>query len=98
MLVTGSRIWTKVVYLILVFTAVTAHCHAMKEKSVNKRLQELATTAGISIEYLTNTKQITTLEKFAELIILEAADIATVNQHQWHCPGTYIKQHFGIEP
>jgi hypothetical protein len=35
--------------------------------------------------------------KFAELIIREAADIATMNQHQWHCPGTYVLKHFGID-
>jgi hypothetical protein len=36
-------------------------------------------------------------KKFAELIIREAADIATMNQHQWHCPGTYVLKHFGID-
>ena len=79
------------VYLILVFTAVTAHCHAMKEKSVNERLQELATTAGISLEYLTNTKQITTLETFAELIVKECARVAGRDV------GHFVLEHFGVE-
>ncbi len=36
-------------------------------------------------------------EKFAELIIREAADIATINAHQWHSPGRFVLTHFGIE-
>ena len=37
------------------------------------------------------------LEKFAELIIREAAVIATINAHQWHSPGRFVLTHFGVE-
>ncbi len=36
-------------------------------------------------------------EKFAELIIQECADVATVNQYQAFTPGHYVKKHFGVE-
>ena len=36
-------------------------------------------------------------EKFAELIVKECADIATINAHQWASPGTYVLKHFGVE-
>ena len=37
------------------------------------------------------------LEKFAELIVRECADVATINAHQWASPGTYVLKHFGVE-
>jgi hypothetical protein len=36
-------------------------------------------------------------EKFAELIVRECADIATINSNQWHSAGTYVLKHFGVE-
>jgi len=36
-------------------------------------------------------------EKFAELIVRECADIATINQHEWHSAGSYVLKHFGVE-
>jgi hypothetical protein len=36
-------------------------------------------------------------ELFAELIVRECADIATINQHQWHSAGSYVLKHFGFE-
>ena len=36
-------------------------------------------------------------EKFAELIVRECADVATINAHQWASPGTYVLKHFGVE-
>ena len=36
-------------------------------------------------------------QKFAELIIRECAEIATINAHQWQTPGTYILKHFEVE-
>ena len=73
---------------------------------MNLRIQELATTAGISLEYLTNTKQITTLEEFAELIVQECiwalwteecrtSDLAS---EEYTRGSNKIKEHFGIEP
>ena len=42
---------------------------------MNERIRELATEVGISVEYLTNTKQIVLIEKFAELIVRECLNI-----------------------
>jgi hypothetical protein len=36
-------------------------------------------------------------EKFAELIVRECADIATMNQHGWASAGSYVLEHFGVE-
>jgi len=36
-------------------------------------------------------------EKFAELIVRECADIATMNQFQWDSAGGYVLKHFGVE-
>ena len=36
-------------------------------------------------------------EKFAQLIVRECADVATINAHQWASPGTYVLKHFGVE-
>ena len=37
------------------------------------------------------------VQKFAELIIRECADIADMNQFQHDSVGKYIKNHFGVE-
>jgi hypothetical protein len=68
---------------------------------MNERFRELATEVGISTEYLTNTKQIVLIEKFAELIVRECADI--VKETRWMIQPSQeqiarsIKQHFGVE-
>ena len=36
-------------------------------------------------------------DKFAQLIVQECADIATMNQHQWASAGSYVLKHFGVE-
>ena len=41
---------------------------------MNERVKELATEVGISVDYLTNTKQFGLIEKFAELIVRECLD------------------------
>ena len=38
---------------------------------MNERIKELATEVGISVEYLTNTKQWTLIEALTELIVRE---------------------------
>ncbi len=38
---------------------------------MNEKIKGIMTEAGISVEYVTNTKQIVILEKFGELIIQE---------------------------
>ena len=35
-------------------------------------------------------------EKFAELIVRECADIASINAHQYQPPGDYVLKHFGV--
>ena len=36
-------------------------------------------------------------ERFAQLIVRECADIATINQHQYNSVGDYVLKHFGVE-
>jgi len=67
---------------------------------MNQRLKELATEVGISVEYLTNTKQIVLLEKFAELIIEECGVALHPMLRDMVSRGQafdLIKQHFGVE-
>jgi len=72
---------------------------------MNQRIEKLATEVGMSVEYLTNTKQIVLLEKFAELIVTEC--INTVNKRYMgdnnredmevrRCVED-LKKHFGVE-
>ncbi len=35
--------------------------------------------------------------KFAELIVKECADVATINQFQYDAVGNYVLKHFGVE-
>ena len=35
-------------------------------------------------------------EKFAQLVVRECADVATINAHQWATPGTYVLKHFKL--
>ena len=59
---------------------------------MNQRIKELANEVGISVEYLTNTKQLELLEKLSELIIKECAEICLeANDHK------NILRHFGIK-
>ena len=66
---------------------------------MNERIRELASEVGISVEYLTNTKQIVLIEKFAELIVRECAEVSK-NYAGGSMPlsiAVAIKQHFGVE-
>jgi hypothetical protein len=36
-------------------------------------------------------------KKFAELIVRECADIASINAHQYQPPGDFVLKHFGVE-
>jgi hypothetical protein len=71
---------------------------------MNERIKELAEQASLEFDddlalepepvyYITQKE----LEKFAELIIKECADIATMNQYQSYTPGHYVLKHFGVE-
>jgi hypothetical protein len=66
---------------------------------MNKRIIELAEQAGSTHKQNLGVYQFYTheLEKFAESIIRECADIATINQYQSYTPGHYVLKHFGVE-
>ncbi len=74
---------------------------------MNERIKELAEQAGLEFDefdddlalepepiYFITQKS---LEKFAELIVKECADIATMNQYQSYTPGHYVLKHFEVE-
>jgi hypothetical protein len=61
---------------------------------MNDRIKQLALQAGGSHYPEVNSMQ---LEKFAELLIRECADIATMNQFQWDSAGGYVLKHFEVE-
>ena len=73
---------------------------------MNDRINILAEQAGFYVsesrlEILapdSTTDNVTeALREFAELIVRECADIATINQHEWHSAGSYVLKHFGFE-
>ena len=69
---------------------------------MNERIKQLARQANIGLfedksfgwNVIAGTDQ--HLEKFAELIVRECADVATINAHQWATPGTYVLNHFKL--
>jgi hypothetical protein len=67
---------------------------------MNPRIRELREQA---MEWVPNmadpdTKiRLLNAEKFAELIVRECADVATINQYQAFTSGYYVKKHFGVE-
>ena len=61
---------------------------------MNERIRALALKAGA--QGIVN-RDFIDIEKFAELIVRECADIATINQHEWHSAGSYVLKHFGFE-
>ena len=73
---------------------------------MNERIEKLALDAGL-LNYVDNETprryfvdghaDLEEVEKFAELIIKECADIATINQYQSYTPGHYVLKHFGVE-
>jgi hypothetical protein len=70
---------------------------------MNERIRELAEQAGaIEAKDITNIPRALSLngeeiEKFAEFVIRECADIATMNQYQHDTVGKYVLKHFGVE-
>ena len=69
---------------------------------MNEQFKQLAEQANIGLfedksfgwNVIAGTDQ--HLEKFAELIVRECADVATINAHQWATPGTYVLKHFKL--
>lgn len=75
---------------------------------MNERIRELATEIGISVEYLTNTKQWTLIEALAQRIVQEAvqevegmAILMDAGHDQWNRAightALHLKEHFGVE-
>ncbi len=67
---------------------------------MNEKIKDLMTEAGISVEYVTNTKQIVILEKFAELIVRECGIALSPMLRDMISRGQaydLIKDHFGVE-
>ena len=70
---------------------------------MNERIKKLAADARGQMVVLTTVddeqwrQHEEFVKKFAELIVRECADIATINAHQWASPGTYVLKHFGVE-
>ena len=61
---------------------------------MNERIKELMAEVGMSVDYLTNTKQIVLIEKFAELIVRECIDTAF---HKGHPDLEFLLKHFGVK-
>ena len=68
---------------------------------MNERIKELAREAGLLVHNPTGVP--TKLEKFAELIVRECANMAeSFHHHQYDFTGNlelheFIKEHFGVE-
>ena len=73
---------------------------------MNERIENLALDAGL-LNYVDNETprryfinghaDLEEVQKFAEMIVRECADIATINQYQSYTPGHYVLKHFGVE-
>ena len=67
---------------------------------MNERIRELAEEHGFIHEFMTigeRNDALTKYQEFAELIVRECADIASINAHQYEPPGSYVLKHFGVE-
>ena len=65
---------------------------------MNERFKELAEQTGIATELL-NESQTIMIKKFAELIVLECAELVET-QHTWItsvAASALIRKHFGVE-
>ena len=73
---------------------------------MNERIENLALKAGL-LNYVDNETprryfihghaDLEEVQKFAEMIVRECADIATINQYQSYTPGHYVLKHFGVK-
>ena len=73
---------------------------------MNERIEKLALDAGL-LNYVDNETprryfinghtDLEEVEKFAQLIVRECADIATINQYQSYTPGHYVLKHFEVK-
>jgi hypothetical protein len=73
---------------------------------MNEQIEKLALDAGL-LNYVDNETprrcfidghaDLEEVQKFAEMIVRECADIATINQYQSYTPGHYVLKHFGVK-
>jgi seryl-tRNA(Sec) selenium transferase len=74
-----------------------------KGQMMNERIRELAEQAGIYKLNLSDETEYWIMEKFAELIVQECANMAeSFHRHQYDFTGNlelheFIKTHFGVE-
>ena len=64
---------------------------------MNEKIKQLAAKANFGHMEKNEVVYDPRLEKFAELIVRECADIATMNQFQWDSAGGYLLKHFGVK-
>jgi len=64
---------------------------------MNERIQSLAEQATLLYQTMDGEwEEDFDKAKFAELIVRECADIATINSHQQYSAGFYVLKHFGM--
>jgi hypothetical protein len=68
---------------------------------MKKRIEELALQCGAWHQVYDQKRFMVDrkfdVEQFAELIVKECADVATMNQFQYDAVGNYVLKHFGVE-
>ncbi len=67
---------------------------------MNEQIAKFANESGFDVDKtgtFGNYSEIHRLEKFAELIVGECADISNQAEKQCQHPGTQILKHFGVE-
>ncbi len=76
-----------------------------KGVEMNKRIRLLAQEAGMYVDLngapwprcMSAEECELAYAKFADMIVRECADIATMNQFQWDSAGGYVLKHFGVD-
>ena len=67
---------------------------------MNKKIEELALQCGAWHQVYDQKRFMVDrkfdVEQFAELIVKECADVATMNQFQYDAVGNYVLKHFGV--
>lgn len=66
---------------------------------MNDRILELAKQAGLKKDHGSDREYIGDFDwrQFADLIVRDCADVATMNAHQYNTAGSYVLKHFGVE-
>jgi leucyl aminopeptidase (aminopeptidase T) len=64
---------------------------------MNEQIKQLWEEAAKTTQSDSWEEQTKFMERFAELIVKECADVATMNQFQYDAVGNYVLKHFGVE-